>query len=336
MRVAINGLGRIGRQVIRQLQATPGLELVALNDVAEASALAHLLKYDSLHGRAAFAVSHSPGHLLLDGRPVPIFTEADPAKLPFGALGAELVLECSGRFTRRDQAALHLREGVSRVILSAPGADADFTALPGVNTQLPAFRSAQVLSAACPASHALALLVQVLDAAFGVAFGLATSVESYRNDQRILDLPHPDPRLARAAAMSMIPMASEAGHCLGRAWPAMAGRFQALAFRVPTPDVSLLDLSVTLNRDASPEAILEAFQAAAQARPELLEVLDAPLVGADLRGASASCILDPLLTRIMAPRFIKVCAWFDNEVAYAARLKDLCLALSQVAEGSCR
>lgn len=328
MRVAINGLGRIGRQAIRQLQGTPGLEIVGLNDVAEASVLAHLLQYDSSHGRAAFQVGHAPGQLLLAGRPVPIFQEADPGRIPFGALGAEVVLECSGRFNRRAQAALHLREGVSRVVLSGPCPDADGTLLPGVNDREPALSSAEVLSAACPATHAMGLLVKVLDRAFGVTFGLATAVESYRNDQRILDLPHPDLRMARAAAMSMIPIPSQAATCLGQAWPAMAGRFDAQAIRVPTPDVSLLDLSVTLHREATPEAVLAAFQQALPEFPGLLEILDAPLVSADLRGATASCILDPLLTRSMAPRFLKVFAWFDNEVAYAARLKDFCLALA--------
>ena len=329
MRVAINGLGRIGRQVLRLSHGLPGVEVVALNDPAEAGAVAMLLKHDSVHGRAPFQVGHGPDRLLLDGRVVPLSGERDPGRLPFGDLGAEVVLECSGQFNTRAEAGLHLRGGVARVILSAPCAEADLTLVPGVNTDGP-LGSARILSAACPASHALALLVKVLDRAFGVCHGLATVVESYRNDQRILDLPHPDLRLARAAAMSMIPAPSEAAACLGRVLPAMAGRFAAQAVRVPTPDVSLLDLSVTLGRDATLEQVHAAFRQAALELPGLVAVLDEPLVSSDLRGGTASCVLDPFLTRLMAPRFIKLFAWHDNEVAYAARLLDLCL----LAEGS--
>jgi len=340
MRVAINGLGRIGRQVLRQGIGRPEVELVALNDVAEAPALAMLLKYDSVHGRAPFRVAHGPGRLLLDGREIPLSREADPGRLPFGDLGAEVVLECSGRFNTRAGAELHLRDGVARVILGGPCADADLTLVPGVNASLASARgaraggpppfqagpgSARILSAACPAGQALALLVDVLDRAFGVGHGLATVVESYRNDQRILDLPHPDLNLARAAAVSMIPAPSEAAACLGRVLPAMAGRFEAQAVRVPTPDVSLLDLCVTLERDVTLDEVHGAFRQAALDLPGLVEVLEDPLVSSDLVGATASCILDPFLTRLMAPRFLKLFAWHDNEAAYAARLLDLCL-----------
>jgi glyceraldehyde 3-phosphate dehydrogenase len=325
MRVAINGLGRIGRQAIRQIHGIPGLELVGLNDRAASADLATLVKYDSVHGRAPFGVAYEPGRLLLGGRPVPIFQEADPQHVPFGDLGAEVVLECSGAFTRRAGAAQHLRGSVTRVVIAAPAEDADATWAPGV-TGVP--RDAAILSAACPATHALALLVQVLDAAFGAEFGLVTVVESYHNDQRILDLPHPDLRMARAAALSMIPAPTDAARGLAQVLPAMAGRFEAQAIRVPTPDVSLLDLSVTLTRPATLASVAEAFrQAAASLPPGLLDNLEEPLVSSDLRGSTASCILDPLLTRIMADRFIKVFAWYDNEVAYAARLRDLCLAL---------
>jgi len=335
VRVALNGLGRIGRQALRQIQGTPGLQLVGLNDVADAAGLAHLVKYDSVHGRAPFRVGLEPGRLLLDGQAVPLFREADPGLLPFGDLGAQVVLDCTGRFTRREQAALHLRGGVAWAVIASPSADAELTVVPGVNGSAAELAGAQVISTACAATHALALLVRVLDEAFGVEHGLALAVESYRNDQRILDLPHPDLRLARAAAMSMIPAPSEAAQCLGQVLPALAGRFDAQAIRVPTPDVSLLDLSVTLTRDATAAAIRDAFLRAAQGNlpgldAGLVEVLFEPLVSADLRGARASCILDPLLTRIMAPRFVKVFAWHDNEAAYAARLADLCLALGAI------
>jgi glyceraldehyde 3-phosphate dehydrogenase len=325
MRVAINGLGRIGRQALRLLPAFPELQLAGLNDLAEPAMVAHLVKHDSVHGRAGFPVGHGDGWLELGGSRVPLFRDEDPARLPFGRLGAEVVLECTGCFTTRELAARHLRDGVARVLVAAPVADADFTAVPGLNGHL-AGAAGAVLCAGDAATQALAQLLRVLDAAFGVTGGLATVVESYGNDQRILDLPHPDPRMARAAALSMIPAPSAAAECLGRVLPALAGRLEVQAVRVPTPDVSLADLSVTLARDASLDTIHRAFRDAAQ--PGLLEQLEEPLVSVDLRGERASCLFDPFLTRVMTPRFVKVFGWYDNETAYAARLVELCAALA--------
>jgi glyceraldehyde 3-phosphate dehydrogenase len=327
MRIAINGLGRIGRQALRRIHLTPGLELTGVNDVADGPVLAHLLRHDSVHGPAPFPVAAEPGALVLGGVRVPLTHEADPSRIPFGDQGAQVVLECTGRFTSRELAAPHLQGSVERVVISAPASGADATVVVGAGPlPLPAQR---ILSAACPATHALAHLVQVLHGAFGVEAGLATAVESYGNDQRILDLPHPDLRMARAAAMSMIPSPSEAARCLGEILPWTRGRFDAQGVRVPTPDVSILDLGVTLARDASLEAIHRAFQEAAAASAGLIEILDEPLVSVDLRGRTASCILDPFLTRILSPRFVKVFAWYDNEAAYAARLGDLCLELTR-------
>ncbi len=293
-----------------------------MNDPADAATLAHLVTYDSVHGKAPFTAVAEGGHLVLDGRRVPLSAAPEPSLTPFGDLGAEVVLECSGRFTRRAQAAGHLRGSVRHVIIGSPSPDADATVVVGVNHSRGA-----VLSAACPATHALAHLVSALHAAFGVEAGLATAVESYGNDQRILDLPHPDLRMARAASMSMIPAPTEAARCLGEVLPWTLGRFDALAVRVPTPDVSILDLGVHLGRDADLEAVHAALAAAE--RPGLVERLEAPLVSVDLRGREASCILDPYLTRVHAPRFVKVFAWYDNEAAYAARLRDLCLELAR-------
>lgn len=332
MKVAINGLGRIGRQALRQIQRTPGLELVAVNDLTDPAGMAHLVKYDSVHGRAGFAVGHGQDYLLLAGTPVPMFREEHPEGLPFGDLGARVVLECTGRFTAREQASRHLRHGVERVIIGASSPDPDLTVVMGVNQDRLEAERPRIISAACATTHALAILLKVLDDAFGVEGGLATAVESLGNDQRILDLPHPDLRMARAAALSMIPAPSAAAQDLGRVLPALAGRLGVQAIRVPTPDVGLVDLSVTLERDATPAALLAAFRAAAQAPPlaGLLEVLEAPLVSSDLRGGTASCVLDALLTKVMTPRFVKVFGWFDNEVAYAARLVDLCLRLKGI------
>jgi glyceraldehyde 3-phosphate dehydrogenase len=324
MRVAIHGLGRIGRQALRRIVRDPRLELVGVGDLADAPTLAHLIRHDSVHGRAPFPVSAEGGDLVLDGRRVALRREPDPGK-HYGALGAEVVLECTGLATRRDQAARHLTGSVRHVVIGAPSEDADATWMPGS----PAPQGAPVLDAGCPASHALAVLARVLQDRFGLESGMALAVESYQNDQRILDLPHADPRMARAAAASMIPAPCRAAACLARALPWTRSRLEAQAVRVPTPDVSLMDLTALLAAEADPESVLEAFREAAPALGGALEILDEPLVSVDLRGMEASCVLDPFLTRSLAPRLLKVLAWYDNEAAYASRLVDLCLELDR-------
>jgi len=318
MRIAINGLGRIGRQVLRQAMARPELEVAALNDLGDPAVLAHLVAWDSVHGPAPFRVEAEGSALVLDGRRVPLFR--DPAPGAFRDSGAGTVLECTGRHGTREAASAHLGGSVTRVLLSAPFEGDGPVVLPALAPHQPTPPPAA--SAGCPASQALALLLEVLDGAFGVEAALATAVESYGNDQRILDLPHADPRMARAASMSMIPAPTRAGECLAQARPWTAGRLEVSAVRVPTPDVSLVDLGVRLRRDADAAAVDAAFRAAV--RPGLLEILEAQLVSVDLRGRRASAILDPWLTRVISPRFLKVYAWYDNEAAYAARLLDLC------------
>lgn len=317
MHIAINGLGRIGRQVLRQAVARPDLELAALNDLGDPAVLAHLVAWDSVHGPAPFQVEAAGDALVIDGRRVPLSRDPEPGA--FRASGAATVLECTGRHATLATASRHLGGSVSRVLVSAPFDGEGPVLLPGLAPQAPPPPAA---SAGCPASQALALLLEVLDGAFGVEAALATAVESYGNDQRILDLPHADPRMARAASMSMIPAPTRAGDCLAQARPWTAGRMEVSAVRVPTPDVSLVDLGVRLRRDADAAAVESAFRAAV--RPGLLEILEAQLVSVDLRGRKASCILDPWLTRVISPRFLKVYAWYDNEAAYAARLLDLC------------
>ncbi len=326
-KVAINGLGRIGRLALRQLMTVPNLQLVAVNDLADAATLAHLLKYDSIHGQAPFPVSSDGDFLLLDGRRIRVYNEPEPAHVPFGSLGAELVLECTGRFATRAQAAVHLREGVRRVLISAPAADADRTVVMGVNESTLDLTKDQVISAASGTTTCLAPVAKVLDEAFGLVFGFMTAVHSYTNDQRLLDLPHGDLRRARAATLSMIPTRSGAIEAIGQVMPHLQGRINGLAVRVPTPDVSILDLTATLATDASLEALHAAFRAASAMGPlaPYLDVLEAELVSADLVGRSASAIYDPYLTKVLGPRLVKVFAWYDNECASAARLKDLCV-----------
>ena len=328
-KVAINGLGRIGRLTLRHLLRTPHVQVVAVNDLADAATLAHLVKHDSVHGTADFPVAADGDHLVLDGRRIRAFSEPDPGRVPFGALGAQVVLECTGRFTARAQAAAHLREGVAHVLLGAPSDDADRTVVMGVNEETLHPGTDRVVSAACGATNCLVPVAKVLDDAFGLDRGFVTVVQSYANDQRILDLPHPDLRLARAAALNMIPTGTPAARCAGRVLPGLEGRLEGLAVRVPTPDGSIVDLTATLRSEATLEAVHGAFRQAAASGPlaPYLEVLDEELVSADLRSRAASALYDPFLTRLLGPRMVKVFAWHDNEWAYAARLRDLCLHL---------
>ena len=326
-KVAINGLGRIGRLTLRQLMKVPHMQVVAVNDLADAATLAHLVKYDSVHRQVDFPVASEDDFLILDDHRIRVFTEEDPLRVPFGALGAEVVLECTGRFTQRNQAALHLRDGVGQVLISAPSVDADRTVVLGVNESSLDLAHDRVISNAGSTTTCLAPLVKVLDEAFGVEYGFVTAVHSYTNDQRILDLPHGDLRRARAAALSMIPTSTGATEDIGLVLPHLQGRLDGMAIRVPTPDVSILDVTATLRSDASLDALHAAFRQAVGSGPlaPYLEVLNAELVSADLVGHSASCLYDPFLTKVLGPRLVKVFAWYDNEWGYAARLKDLCL-----------
>jgi glyceraldehyde 3-phosphate dehydrogenase len=326
-KVAINGLGRIGRLVLRQLMQVPQVQVVAVNDRTDAATMAHLLKYDTVHGRAQFPVASDGEHLVLDGQRIRVFSEPEPRAIPFGSVGARLVLECTGRFTGRAQAAGHLQDGVSHVLISAPSDDADRTVVMGVNERSLDLTRDRIISNASDTTHCLAVLAQVLDAAFGLEYGFLTAIHSYTNDQRILDLPHADLRRARAAAQSMIPTSTGATKAIGLVLPHLAGRLDGLAVRVPTPDVSILDLTALLRTELQRAALHAAFQTASTTGPlaPYLEVLEAELVSADLVGSRASAVYDPYLTKVLGPRLVKVFAWYDNEIAYAARLKDLCV-----------
>jgi glyceraldehyde 3-phosphate dehydrogenase len=334
-KVAINGLGRIGRLTLRQLMAVPQVQVVAVNDLADAPTLAHLMKYDSVHGQAAFPVASDGDWLVLNGQRIRVFAERDPQLVPFGATGAQVVLECTGRFTERAQAAAHLQGSVGHVLISAPSVNADRTVVLGINEKSLELAKDHIISGASCTTNCLAPLVKVLDDAFGLEFGFMTTVHSYTNDQRILDLPHPDLRRARAATLSMIPTSSGAASAIGLVLPHLAGCLDGLAVRVPTSDVSIVDLTATLRTEASRETLHAAFQQASEtgALAPYLEVLEAELVSTDLVGRGASCIYDPYLTKVLGPRLVKVFGWYDNEWGYAARMKDLCL---HVLAGACR
>lgn len=326
MKLAINGLGRIGRLVLRQLVKVPGLQIVGVNDRTEARILAHLIKHDSVHGQAVFSVGCEGETLILAGVRIPVFREPQPASLPFGQLGARLVLECTGRFTDRVSAAAHLRGSVERVLISAPTEDADRTLVLGVNEATFDPTSDRILSAASCTTNGLAIMAKVLEDAFGLEYGLMTAVHSYTSDQNILDLPHEDLRRARAASMSMIPTSTGAIQAMDQVLPHLRGRLDGIAVRVPTPDVSLTDFTALLRTSVTREAVNEAFNRAAQGSLRgYLEILEEELVSTDLVGREASCLFDPFLTKVMNGTMVKVHGWYDNEWGYAARLKDLAL-----------
>lgn len=324
--VAISGLGRIGRATLSQLLAEPRLEVVALSDAAEAEALAHLLRHDSVHGTPAFTVTAGEGCLHLNGRRVPLYRPDGSAPSPFAEAGAELVLACTEAPICRAEAARHLGGTVTHVLVARSCADADRLLFPGLNDADLDVAEERVVTCGSATALPLATLLQVLDEAFGVESAFSTSVHSYTSDQRILDLPHADLRLARAAALSMIPTADPAPTEVMAALPRFAGRLAGLAVRVPTPDGCLLDVTARLCADADPEAVHAAFRAAA-AQGSLVEVLDEELVSRDLLGRTASCLYDPFLTRCLHPRLVKCFAWHDNETAHAARLREACLLL---------
>jgi len=327
VKLAINGLGRIGRLVLRQLVRQEGVEIVAVNDIADLRTLAHLIKYDSVHGRAGFPVSCNEEALLLDGQRIRVFQERAPGAAPFADLGAELVLECTGKFTTRAELSRFLRGSVAHVLVSSPVDEADLTVVMGVNHERFDPAGHRIVSNASCTTNCLAPMAQVLDQAFGLDYGLVTAVHAYTNDQRILDLPHKDLRRARAASLSMIPTTTEALRSIEQVLPHLAGRLDGIAVRVPTPDVSILDFSAMLARDATVASLNAAFRTASLSAPlkGYLDVVEDEIVSMDLTGSPASCIFDPFLTKVMTPRYVKIFGWYDNEFGYASRLKDLAL-----------
>ena len=325
VRVALNGFGRIGRCVLRAGWNDPEIEFVHINDLTSDEMLAHLLAHDSVHGRFGPEVKAVDGGILIGDRLIATSAEADPTKLPWAKAEVDVVMECTGRFTSRDKAGLHLDAGAKRVIISAPAkGKVDYTVCMGVNDGglKPEHR---VLSNASCTTNCLAPVAKVLHAEFGIAQGLMTTVHSYTMDQNLLDAPHKgDFRRARAAAMSMVPTSTGAAKAVGEVLPALNGRLNGLAVRVPTPNVSLVDLVFTSEKDLSVEAINAALTAAAQgALGGILAVSTAPIVSIDLVGNPHSSIADLPLTQTMGPRLAKVLSWYDNEWGFSNRMLDL-------------
>ena len=326
-RVGINGFGRIGRNVVRAAKAmnVTELEFVAVNDLTDTRTLAHLLKYDSVHGRYPGEVAAKADSLAVDGRPIKVLSEKDPARLPWRDLGVELVLESTGRFTDRDQAALHLAGGAKRVVISAPAKKEDVTIVYGVNHEAYDPTKHEIISNASCTTNCLVPVVKVILDRFGFVSGFMTTVHSYTNDQNILDLPHKDLRRARAAAMSIIPTTTGAAKATSLVIPEVKGKIDGVALRVPTPDVSVVALTCVVQKATSAEEVNAAFRDAAKAGPlkNVITVSDEPLVSVDYIGNLSSSTVDALSTNVVGGTLVNVTSWYDNEMGYSARCVDL-------------
>jgi glyceraldehyde 3-phosphate dehydrogenase len=327
VRVGINGFGRIGRNVVRAAKAMKVTELdfVAVNDITDTKTLAHLLKYDSVHGRFPGEVSARADSLVVDGDSMKVLAEKDPAKLPWKDLGVEIVLESTGRFTDRDQAALHLTGGARKVIISAPAKKEDITIVYGVNHKAYDPAKHHVISNASCTTNCLVPVVKVILDRFGFVSGFMTTVHSYTNDQQILDLPHKDLRRARAAAISIIPTTTGAAKATSLVIPEVKGKIDGVALRVPTPDVSVVALTCVVQKATSADEVNAAFREAAQSGPlnDLLVVSDEPLVSVDYIGSLQSSTIDALSTNVVGGTLVNVTSWYDNEMGYSARCVDL-------------
>ena len=321
-KVAINGFGRIGRLAFRQMLNRSDLSVQAINDLTDVDTLAHLLRYDSIHGKFDGSVQVEGGNLVVNGQTIHISAERNPADLPWGSLGIDIVVESTGVFTSEEKASLHLDAGAGKVVISAPAKGSMKTVVLGVNDEILTNADRIVSNASCT-TNCLAPMAKVLDDAFGVEHGLITTIHAYTADQRLQDAPHKDLRRARAAALSMIPTSTGAAKAVGLVLPQLAGKLDGLAVRVPTPTGSVTDLTATLKRSVTAEEVNAAMQAAAEgAMKGVLEYSTDPLVSVDIVGNPHSCIFDSGLTIAMGTT-VKVFGWYDNEAGYATRVADL-------------
>jgi glyceraldehyde 3-phosphate dehydrogenase len=326
VRVGINGFGRIGRNVLRAavLQRQEALEFVAVNDITDTKTLAHLLTYDSVHGRFPGTVEARGDALVVNGRPVKVTAIREPDKLPWKDLGVELVLESTGRFTQRDDAAKHLAAGATKVVISAPAKDEDITIVMGVNHRKYDPAKHHVISNASCTTNCLVPVVKVVLDTWGFKHGYMTTIHSYTNDQQILDLPHKDLRRARAAALSIIPTTTGAAKATGLVIPEVKGKIDGISLRVPTPDVSIVELTAEVERRTTIEEVNGAFkQAACSSLKGILDVNEEPLVSRDYIGNLYSSVVDALSTNVVDGTFLHVSSWYDNEMGYSARCVDL-------------
>ncbi|MFQ5559577.1 MAG: type I glyceraldehyde-3-phosphate dehydrogenase [Nitrospinota bacterium] len=330
IKVGINGFGRIGRNVFRASLSRPDLDVVAVNDITDASTLTHLLKYDSVHGNLNCEVSAGEHAITVGEKTIKVVAERDPAKLPWGELGVDVVIESTGLFTGREAAAKHLEAGAKNVIISAPAKNEDITIVMGVNEQQYDSSNHLVISNASCTTNCLDPIAKILSDEYGLKRGFMTTIHSYTNDQKILDLPHSDLRRSRAAALSMIPTTTGAAKAVSLVLPELKGKLDGMAIRVPTPNVSVVDLVAELEKDATAEEINSALQNASKgALNGILAFCDEPLVSTDFNGDANSSILDSLSTKVMEGRMVKIISWYDNEWGYSNRVCDLVQFISK-------
>ena len=324
IKVGINGFGRIGRNLLRASLNTKEIEFVAANDITDAKTLAHLLKYDSILGNLDADVKAQGDTISVNGKPLKVLAVSDPSQLPWKDLGVDIVVESTGRFTEKDGASKHLSAGAKKVIISAPAKNEDITIVLGANEKSYDPKKHHVLSNASCTTNCLAPVAKVLLENFGIKRGLMTTIHSYTNDQKILDLPHKDLRRARAAAVSMIPTTTGAAKAVSLVLPQLKGKLDGMAIRVPTPNVSVVDLVAELDKDTTAEEVNASLKKAAEGELKgILQYCDEPLVSIDFNGNSNSSIVDALSTKVIEKKMVKVLAWYDNEWGYSCRVRDL-------------
>ena len=324
IKVGINGFGRIGRNLYRAAMGDKDIDIVAVNDITDPQTLAHLLKYDSVLGNLKADVSHGEDNIKVDGKSIKVFKEKDPAKIDWPSLGASVVVESTGLFTNAEDARKHLRGSVKKVIISAPAKGEDLTMCLGVNDKAYDPAKHNVISNASCTTNCLAPVAKVLHENFGIESGLMTTIHSYTNDQKLLDLPHKDLRRARAAGLSMIPTSTGAAKAIGLVLPDLKGKLDGVAIRVPTPDVSLVDLTVRTAKPVSAQTVNDALKAAANGPLKgVLQFCDEELVSADFLHNPHSSIVDGPLTNALGDRLVKVFSWYDNEWGFSCRLRDV-------------
>ncbi|PZR16732.1 MAG: type I glyceraldehyde-3-phosphate dehydrogenase [Archangium gephyra] len=326
IKFAINGFGRIGRMVLRAAlqRQEKDIEIVAINDLDKPATLAHLFKFDSVHGNWAGKVSATENSITIDGKAYKVTAEKDPAKLPWKELGVDVVIECTGRFTAREKAELHLQAGARKVLISAPGKNVDLTMCFGINHELYDSSKHHIISNASCTTNCLAPVAKVLHETFGIEHGLMTTIHSYTNDQRILDLVHDDLRRARAAALSMIPSSTGAAKAIGEVIPELKGKLNGASIRVPTPNVSLVDLTVRLKKSVTVDDVHAAMKSAAEGKLKgVLQYDTEQTVSIDYNDNPHSSIFDSTQTQLVDGTFLKVFAWYDNEWGYSSRVVDV-------------
>ena len=325
VKVGINGFGRIGRNVFRAAVENKNIDFVAINDLpVPIASLAHLLKYDSILGELKVSVEAKEGMLIVNGKEVKVLSHKDPAEIPWGSMGVQVVVESTGAFRDKEKAMKHIQAGAKKVIISAPAINEDITIVLGVNENMYNAQKHQIISNASCTTNCLAPVAKVLIEKFGFKRGLMTTIHSYTNDQKVLDLVHKDLRRSRAAALSMIPTTTGAAKAVGLVLPELKGKIDGLAIRVPTPNVSLVDLVCEVEKDTSKEEVNRAFKEAAEGKLQrILEYCDKPLVSKDFNGNPHSSIVDADLTSVIDKRLVKVMSWYDNEWGYSCRVVDL-------------